>query len=210
MSLISDALQKAQEQRGKSQFRISDWNSASLGSAQERTPPPRTSSSGFFFANLAVLAAVCLVALYFFRDRAASREHSVPNIATTVPASAAEQKPELSTGVSASVPISSTAESTEVAPAPAPSIAMAVKEPPVTSDYELGGTSSLGSNTLLSIIRKEDKRSLWVAVGKTVGEVTAVSYDPSADRAVIRVRGSLLSVASKESARAEPATHPAE
>jgi len=210
MSLISDALQKAQEQRGKSQFRISDWNSATLGAAQERTPPVRTSSSGFFFANLAVLAAVCVVALYFFRDRAASHEHASSNVATTtVPTPAAEQKPEPSTAVSASAPISS-AESTEVAPAPARSPAMAVKEPTVTSDYELGGTSSLGSNTLLSIIRKEDKRSLWVAVGKTVGEVTAVSYDPSADRAVIRVRGSLLSVVSKESARAEPATHPAE
>ena len=207
MSLISDALQKAQEQRGKSQFRISDWNSAALGAAQERTPPARTSSSGFFFANLAVLAAVCVVALYFFRDRSASVEHAAPSVATTsVPAPAAEQKPELSTAA----PIPSTSASAEIAPAPAPAVAMAANEPPVTADYELGGTSSLGSNTLLSIVRKEDKRSLWVAVGKTVGEVTAVSYDPSADRAVIRVRGSLLSVASKESGRADPATHPAE
>jgi hypothetical protein len=207
MSLISDALQKAQEQRSKSPARISDWNGATLGAAQERSATTRTSSSGFFFANLAVLAAVCVVALYFFRDRSTHLERS-SSVATAVPTPAVEQKSEMSTTASPSTLVP--AAPAEVTPAPARSEAFASSEPPVTSDYELGGMSSLGSNTLLSIIRKEDKRSLWVAVGKTVGEVTAVSYDPSSDRAVIRVHGNLLSVAAKESARVDPAAHAAE
>jgi len=58
----------------------------------------------------------------------------------------------------------------------------------------------LGSNTLLSVIRKSDRRSLWVPVGKTVGEVTAVSYDPDSDQGVISVRGKLLSITMSDSA----------
>ena len=88
-----------------------------------------------------------------------------------------------------------TPSSSSVAPSPfVPAAFNAANKPPVTEEYNLGGTSTLGSNTLLSVIRKSDKRSIWVPVGKTVGEVTAVSYDPDSDQAVIRVRGQLLSV----------------
>jgi hypothetical protein len=51
----------------------------------------------------------------------------------------------------------------------------------------------------LSVIRKSDRRSIWVPVGKTVGEVTAVSYDPDSDEGVIRVRGNLLSITMSDS-----------
>jgi hypothetical protein len=37
-------------------------------------------------------------------------------------------------------------------------------------------------------------------VGKTVGEVTAVSYNPDLDQGVISVRGKLLSITMNDSA----------
>ena len=84
----------------------------------------------------------------------------------------------------------------------------AVIVPPGTTEYDLNGTSTLGSNTLLSIVRRDDKRSLWVPLGKTVQEVTGVSYDPTEDRAVIRVHGNLYSVRMRDLAPA-PAAEPA-
>jgi len=45
-----------------------------------------------------------------------------------------------------------------------------------------------------------DKRSIWVAVGQTVGEVTAVSFDPKTDEATIRANGKLLTLGLKKSA----------
>ncbi|MEO7600206.1 MAG: hypothetical protein ABIV50_14825 [Opitutus sp.] len=66
--------------------------------------------------------------------------------------------------------------------------------------YELAGMSVAGKATLLSILRTSDKRSIWVAVGQTVGEVTAVSYDPKTDEATIRAKGKLLTLGMKKSA----------
>jgi hypothetical protein len=79
-------------------------------------------------------------------------------------------------------------------------------EPAVTDEYDLAGTSTLGSQTLLSVVRHSDRRSIWIPVGKTIGEVTAVSYDPEKEQAVIRVRGNLLSVSMRQFAEnPEPA-----
>ena len=66
--------------------------------------------------------------------------------------------------------------------------------------YELAGMSVAGKATLLSILRTSDKRSIWVAVGQTVGEVTAVSYDAKTDEATIRAGGKLLTLGMKKSA----------
>jgi hypothetical protein len=62
------------------------------------------------------------------------------------------------------------------------------------SDYDLAGMTAVGKNTLLSIIRRSDQRSFWVPIGKTVGEVTAVSYNADADNAVIQVHGQLITI----------------
>ncbi len=58
-----------------------------------------------------------------------------------------------------------------------------------TIGYHLSGMTVVGKDTLLSITREADKRSTWIPVGKTVGEVTVVRYDAALDRAVIRVAG---------------------
>ena len=58
-----------------------------------------------------------------------------------------------------------------------------------TTSYEFAGMSVAGKATLLSIVRTRDKRSFWVPVGQTVGEITAVSYDPKTDQATIKAEG---------------------
>ena len=58
----------------------------------------------------------------------------------------------------------------------------------------------VGDKTLISIVRRSDRRSSWVQVGKTVGEITAVSYDSAQDRAVVRIYGDLRSVGSRDTA----------
>jgi hypothetical protein len=68
------------------------------------------------------------------------------------------------------------------------------------STYELAGMSVAGKATLLSITRVRDKRSFWVPVGQTVGEITAVSYDPKTDEATIRADGQLLTISMRKSA----------
>jgi hypothetical protein len=65
--------------------------------------------------------------------------------------------------------------------------------------YELAGMSVAGKATLLSITRVSDKHSIWVAVGQSVGEVTAVSYDPKTDQATIRADGKLLTLSMRKS-----------
>ncbi|HTO03849.1 MAG TPA: hypothetical protein VL069_09120 [Opitutus sp.] len=65
--------------------------------------------------------------------------------------------------------------------------------------YELSGMSVAGKATLLSITRVRDKRSFWVPVGQTVGEITAVSYDPKTDQATIKAEGQLLTLSMRKS-----------
>jgi hypothetical protein len=66
--------------------------------------------------------------------------------------------------------------------------------------YELSGMSVAGKATLLSITRVRDKRSFWVPVGQTNGEITAISYDPKTDQATIRAEGQLLTLSMRKSA----------
>src|SRR5687768_8023925 len=65
--------------------------------------------------------------------------------------------------------------------------------------YELAGMSVAGKATLLSITRVRDKRSFWVPVGQSVGEITAVSYDHKTDQATIRADGQLLTLSMRKS-----------
>ena len=62
------------------------------------------------------------------------------------------------------------------------------------SAYEFVGMTTMGDETLISVTRMKDKVSVWIPVGKTVSEITAVSYDPKADRAVIRAGGQTLTL----------------
>ena len=183
MSLISDALKKAQLQRGVPPAGWTHLQPAYTSASREKP----ASSRRLIIANVIVLSAVCVGALYFFRVRSTDVPTDEPQIAVRR-APAAEAAP-----VNASANLTATP-----ALASSPFLAQNTAAPaaPATSpDYNLAGVSSLGDNTLLSVVRQNDKRSVWVPVGKTVGEITAVSYHPENDRAVIRVHGRLLSIA---------------
>ena len=204
MSLISDALKKAQLDRARSPS-----HHATDGIRSDRLTPHRVetnpkSSRTLFLANIVVLVLICGSAVYLVR-----RE--------TAPSSPRAQGSDLDPSFAATREVSPVTEGpARLASFDEPIAASAVPvtrgetasertAPPVTTDYELAGTSALGSNTLLSIIRRADRRSTWIQVGKSVGEITAVSYDPDTDRAVIRVRGDLRTVALRDSV---PAAEP--
>ena len=223
MSLISDALKRAEEQRlnpslaNPSVSNAADWHVTSSASIAARGESKRTPSSSLFFLNVVALVAVFAFALYFFRagpqpidqgtiQRAGgSSEPSTTSVVGSAVSIPSEPSSGLQTQPIATQPAQRTAPDHSLVPT------AIVATPPTTSDYELGGTSGVGSTTLLSIVRRDDKRSLWVPVGKTVAEVTAVSYDPEADHAVIRVRGNLLTVVTRDaSGNSAPAVKPAE
>lgn len=69
---------------------------------------------------------------------------------------------------------------------PPPSAAPASAD---NGSLQLVGMTVVGRDTLLSIRTESDQRSVWIPVGKTVAEITAVSYDAKAERAVVRHKG---------------------
>ena len=90
-----------------------------------------------------------------------------------------------------------------------PAGATASAKTAAASGYELVGMTEVGKNVLLSINRQSDKHSLWVAVGKTVGELTVVSYDPASESAVIRADNQTLTLTlRKGNVVAGPAVQP--
>jgi hypothetical protein len=60
--------------------------------------------------------------------------------------------------------------------------------------------TAVGKDTLLCVSRRIDRRTVWIRVGRTVGEITAVSYDSEKDQAVIEVRGRRMTIMTRDSA----------
>ena len=220
MSLISDALKRAEQQRlNPVVVNPTPWETDAAAPVASRSEPQRSSPSSLFFLNVVALIAVFAFGLYYFRagpqpidsstsERAGgTSEQSVSPVA--VASTEVSPSPAFSDAVdqpARTVPAAAASTTGNVAALPTSTVAT----PPTTSDYELGGTSGVGSTTLLSIVRRDDKRSLWVPVGKTVAEVTAVSYDPDVDRAVIRVRGNLMTVVARDVGTGPSGPKPAE
>lgn len=69
-----------------------------------------------------------------------------------------------------------------------------------SAGYALTGMTVVGKDTLLSVTNQSDKRSVWIPVGKTSGDITAVSYDPAAEKAVIRAGGQNYTLVLKKGA----------
>lgn len=76
-------------------------------------------------------------------------------------------------------------------PAPGP----ATKEVAQKHGYELVGVTTTGSQTLVSILHGEDQRSVWIPVGKNVGDITVVSCDAARETVTIRVQGQEMTLA---------------
>ncbi|ACB76976.1 hypothetical protein [Opitutus terrae] len=178
MSLINDALLKAERDRTEAAA-ASAARLDPLTRAKLRREQRKRQSLGPILAKAAVLGVVfALLLVVLVRQRALNERAAPPPSALVArPAPAELATPELST--------------------PSPFAPPAASEPPpptADADYALAGMSVLGPDTLLSIVRQSDKRSIWVPVGKTVGEITAIRYDPDHDLAVIRVGGRHLTL----------------
>lgn len=196
MSLISDALKKAELQRGQPSLApTSGWNQVTHTQPYRAEPRARSSSRGLFLANVAVLVILCVAAVYFVRNErmAAATDSSLDP--SDRPEAATSELANNESAIATTPVLAAEPSSGPLAQSPfLPPTTASANQPPATEEYDLGGTSTLGSNTLLSLVRRSDRRSIWIPVGKTVGEITAVSYDPETDQAVIRVRGNLMSV----------------
>ena len=77
---------------------------------------------------------------------------------------------------------------------PPPGAAGSIEAKAAPSTYEFIGMTVLSNATLLSINCVADKRSIWVPLGKTVNQITAVSYDPRTESAVIRADNQTLTL----------------
>ena len=81
---------------------------------------------------------------------------------------------------------------------------------PAGAGYELLGMSVVGKTTILGLSRASDHHSFWIPLGGTAADITAVSYDPRSDQAVIRVSGKTLTLSLRRAsvAPAAPSTSP--
>ncbi|MDB6127258.1 MAG: hypothetical protein JWM35_1154 [Verrucomicrobia bacterium] len=70
---------------------------------------------------------------------------------------------------------------------------------PSVAKYQLGGMITKGKDVLISITRVSDKQSFWVPIGATVDEVTAISYVPELDQAVISANGERFTLRLRQS-----------
>jgi hypothetical protein len=181
MSLISDALQKAQQER-EPQRTVSTVSYPPRARSTSRTDARSPTRGGWSFTLL--LAAACIAIVFF-----AFRARWLPFLArpSAPPVALAASPAVRETGATVAPP----------PPAVVPAAA-ASAEPISTDDYELAGVGSLGAKTLLSVSRRRDRRNFWIPVGQSAGGIAVVSYQPETDRAVIRVHDRLLRISLRD------------
>ena len=202
MSLINDALIKAERDRAEIALAESQ-RLTPRARAEKRRETRRAQSLPLIALNAGVLMALfAVVIIVLHRNRDAVTERAVDRDAPSTLVHDANSEASLAAA-------SSPATGAEASPfVPSAASAPAVTAAP-DNGYALAGMSAIGDTTLLSITRLRDQRSVWVPVGKTVGEITAIRYDSSADRAVIRVNGRELTIGLRTPS-AEPSAQAAE
>jgi len=201
MSLISEALNKVQLQ----QQSATAFSSYSSHSARRHQPVVRVKSLTFIWANAAILTVFFVAGLVYLRNRPYSAEASAPGKVTQIPAvfqPAAIATPTPAPAVTPQPLANNTYAATNESSGSYVASPAYNSSSAVSSDYDLAGMSALGNSTLLSISRRSDHRSIWVQVGKSVGEVTAVSYDSETDSAKISVNGRLQTIRMRDGAAA--------
>ncbi len=199
MSLINDALNKVQRQRGEKLTvdALSRYGSTPHVAAPK--PAGRIPAALWVLINAGVLVVVLGGYHYFFRNAAVTDRADAPA------ARSSNARPvRLAAGADASDSRAAVTRASEASTAVAPPEIRATRDASVATNsgvqaapepaYDLAGMTVVGKGTLLSIIRRSDQRSFWVPIGKTVGEVTAISYDADSDSAVIRVRGEFITI----------------
>ena len=186
MSLVSDALKKAQRLRAEQSARTgreADLFTAVRPGRRRR----REVSVWWIVAAAGVVLLLALSWIYVRRERPAA-ESTLTVAQPPVDAAGPEitSEPVADSGNAESA--SAATESPFIAPGVSP--AASATEPA----YDIAGVTVMGKTTLLSITRRSDGRSLWISVGKTVGEVTLVSYDADTEQAVIQVDGRSITI----------------
>jgi hypothetical protein len=189
MSLINDALIKAERDRAEE----AAARAAGLPvehpkyRAEKRRQSRQLQSIPLALINTGILLA-CFAIVIFIVLRNRPDADSAPTLAATSDTTPTDT-PDDSSTFAATAPTVDPGSSLTPSDSPFESSPVAPAEPPASADFELVGMSAVGGNTLLSVVRRSDQRSVWIPVGKSVAGITAVSYDAESDRAVIRVNG---------------------
>lgn len=199
MSLINEALIKAERERAEEAAARAAGFPVEHPKyrAEKRRHSRQLQSVPLAVINTAVLlACFAVIILIVVRNRPAADSASLASSTSADPSPASAAAPRSTFAPSeipeTSLPSDSASERSPDSASESPFVAaepLPESASPVSADFELVGMSALGNNTLLGITRRSDQRSVWVPVGKSVAGITAVSYDPDADRAVIRVNG---------------------
>jgi len=189
MSLVSDALKKAQRLRAEQSARAG--READLFTAVRPGRRRRREASVWWIVAVAGVVLLLAVSwIYVRRERPSSVAAESALTAAQPPVDAAgpeiASEPVMDSGNAGSA--SAATESPFIAPGVSP--AASATEPA----YDIAGVTVMGKTTLLSITRRSDGRSLWISVGKTVGEVTLVSYDADTEQAVIQIDGRPITI----------------
>lgn len=66
--------------------------------------------------------------------------------------------------------------------------------PESSATYEFVGVTATQTQTLVSIRRLSDQRSVWIPVGQTVAEITVVGYNPTREEVTLRTPGASLTL----------------
>lgn len=197
MSLISEALNKVQLQQQNAGSAYSSYQR----STHRHQPAVRVKSLTFIWANAAVLTVFFIGGLIYLKNRPYPSDAPTPakpTASTTMqPTSLAPASMPIATAEAPKAVSTATASNDFTAPA-----AYSSPAPSASAEYDLAGMSALGNSTLLSISRRSDHRSIWVQVGKSVGEITAVSYDPDTDSAKISVNGRVQTIKMRDGSAA--------
>ena len=204
MSLINDALNKVQRQRGE---KLTVDALSRYGSTPQIALPKtggRLPAAVWVLINASVLVVVLVAYHFLFRDSPANVARTPGSPVSAAPSNPARYatSPTSAPAEPVVTPVEDSALSTPPSrfrDASSSSAGGTSDTPPATEPaYDLAGMTVVGKGTLLSIIRRSDQRSFWVPIGKTVGEVTAISYNADADTAVIRVHGQFITIGMRD------------
>ena len=194
MSAINDALSKVQQNRKEVVApKASNRTAGRPSPTSAKKSGARTPLYVWFFANITALVLVWAGYQLFFRQIPVTQGSPVVSLASITPPRDSKASP-------ASPVVTTAPELVRVTPAPesrsttSPRVTLFPEATVSDVEYDLSGMTTVGTNTLLSITRRSDRTSFWISVGKTVGEVTAVSYNPETNDAVIRVRDRLVTI----------------
>ena len=176
MSLVSDALKKAEQMRLQQAGVLGPGQRTVVRARPLHAGRLSASSAKRWWANMAVLAVVAAMAVQYLRQplvkAAAGETKAVGAPETGATPAAGPDAMERAIGAPNASMDAVVAQSVQAEPA-----------------FALCGVTVAGKDTLVGVTRQSDGRSAWIAVGQTLGDVTVESYDAKREEATLRVNG---------------------